>query len=143
MELVDRYLQAVKFWLPKEQKDDILAELSADIQSQIEDRESSLNRALTQSEIEDILKHRGRPALLPAVSAPRNPSSVRSSIPSTSFASSAHLRDTRPVVRIEAHPPHRAPLLSRRPVHPNVVQRTGADLRQLWNMAFVAAGTIT
>ena len=39
MELVDRYLQAVKFWLPRHQKDDILAELSADLQSQIEDRE--------------------------------------------------------------------------------------------------------
>lgn len=28
MELVDRYLQAVKFWLPRQQKDDIVAELS-------------------------------------------------------------------------------------------------------------------
>jgi hypothetical protein len=64
MELVSRYLQAVKFWLPKQQKDDILAELSADIQAQIEDRESALNRPLSQSEIEDILKRRGRPCLV-------------------------------------------------------------------------------
>jgi hypothetical protein len=64
MELVDRYLQAVKFWLPKQQKDDILAELSADIRAQIEDRESVLGRALTQPEIEDILKQRGRPCLV-------------------------------------------------------------------------------
>jgi hypothetical protein len=64
MDLVSRYLQAVKFWLPKQQKDDIIAELSADIQSQIEDRESALDRPLTQSEIEDILKQRGRPCLV-------------------------------------------------------------------------------
>ena len=64
MELVDRYLQAVKFWLPKQQKDDILAELSAVIRAQIEDRESVLGRALTQPEIEDLLKQRGRPCLV-------------------------------------------------------------------------------
>jgi hypothetical protein len=28
MELIERYLQAVKFWLPKEQRQDIIAELS-------------------------------------------------------------------------------------------------------------------
>lgn len=28
MELLDRYLQAVKFWLPKKQQQDIIAELS-------------------------------------------------------------------------------------------------------------------
>jgi hypothetical protein len=31
MELLERYLQAVKFWLPKKQKQDIIAELSEDI----------------------------------------------------------------------------------------------------------------
>jgi len=64
MQLVERYLQAVKFWLPKQQKDDILAELSADIQSQIEDRESALGRALNETEMEDFLKQRGRPCLV-------------------------------------------------------------------------------
>jgi hypothetical protein len=46
MELIERYLQAVKFWLPKRQKDDIIAELSGDIYSQIEEREAALGRAL-------------------------------------------------------------------------------------------------
>lgn len=64
MEIVERYLQAVKFWLPKEQKDDILAEISVDLQSQIEDRESALGRPLVQAEIEEILKRRGRPSLV-------------------------------------------------------------------------------
>ena len=64
MQLVERYLQAVKFWLPKQQKEDILAELSADIQSQIEDRETVLGRALNETEIEEVLKQRGRPCLV-------------------------------------------------------------------------------
>ena len=46
MDLVNRYLQAVKFWLPNKQKQDIIAELSEDIRSQIEDRETELGRKL-------------------------------------------------------------------------------------------------
>jgi hypothetical protein len=64
MDLLDRYLQAVKFWLPKNQKQDIIAELSEDIRSQIEDRETGLRRKLNQSEIAAILKQRGRPVLV-------------------------------------------------------------------------------
>ena len=44
MELLDRYLQAVRFWLPKAQQNDIIAELGDDIRSQIEDKESALGR---------------------------------------------------------------------------------------------------
>jgi hypothetical protein len=64
MELLERYLQAVKFWLPKEQKQDILAELSEDLRSQIDDREAELGRKLNESEIEGILRERGRPLLV-------------------------------------------------------------------------------
>jgi hypothetical protein len=60
-DLVDRYLQAVGFWLPRAQKEDILAELSEDLHSQIEDRESELGGPLTESEVADIVKQRGRP----------------------------------------------------------------------------------
>jgi len=60
-DLVDRYLQAVGFWLPRAQKQDILAELSEDLHSQIEDREADLGRALSESEVAEILKQRGRP----------------------------------------------------------------------------------
>jgi hypothetical protein len=35
MDLLDRYLQAVSFWLPKRQKDDIVAELSEELRSQM------------------------------------------------------------------------------------------------------------
>jgi len=64
MELIERYLQAVKFWLPKEQKQDIIAELSEDIHSQVEEKESELGRKLNESEVEAILRQRGRPVLV-------------------------------------------------------------------------------
>ena len=58
MELLERYLQAVKFWLPKEQKQDIIAELSEDLHSQIEEKEAELGRKLTAIEVEFLLKQR-------------------------------------------------------------------------------------
>jgi hypothetical protein len=63
-DLIARYLQAVGFWLPRAQKQDILAEISEDLRSQIEDRESDLGRAMTESEVSDLLKKRGRPILV-------------------------------------------------------------------------------
>src|SRR5271165_1519373 len=60
-DLINRYLQAVGFWLPRDQKQDILAELSEDLRSQLEDREEEFGRALTESEVADLLKKRGRP----------------------------------------------------------------------------------
>ena len=64
MELLDRYLQAVRFWLPGKQKDDIVAELRDDLRSQIEDRESALGRKLSEPEVAAILKQRGRPVMV-------------------------------------------------------------------------------
>jgi hypothetical protein len=64
MQLLERYLQAVKFWLPKEQKQDIVAELSEDIHSQIDEKEAELGRKLNEVELESILKQRGRPILV-------------------------------------------------------------------------------
>jgi hypothetical protein len=61
MALVDRYLHAVKFWLPRHQKDDIIAELSEDLRSQIEDQEAELGHKLTDAEVEPILKRCGSP----------------------------------------------------------------------------------
>lgn len=64
MELLERYLQAVKFWLPKRQKQDIIAELSEDIRSQIEDKEAGLGRKLNDQELAAILKQVGSPVLV-------------------------------------------------------------------------------
>lgn len=41
MDLIDRYLQAVRFWLPKNaRQEDLLAELGDDLRSQIEAKET-------------------------------------------------------------------------------------------------------
>jgi hypothetical protein len=64
MELVERYLQAVAFWLPKGQQQDIIAELSEDLHSQIQEKEIELGRSLSETEIEAVLKQRGRPVLV-------------------------------------------------------------------------------
>lgn len=64
MELIERYLQAVQFLLPRRQKDDIIAELSADIYAQVEERETALGRKLTEAEVEELLKQRGHPLLV-------------------------------------------------------------------------------
>jgi hypothetical protein len=60
-DLLDRYLHAVKFWLPKAQQQDILAELAEDLHSQIDDRESAIGHPLTQDELAGILRRRGSP----------------------------------------------------------------------------------
>jgi hypothetical protein len=64
MDLIERYLQAVQFWLPKQQKVDIITELSEDLHAQIEEKEASLGRPLSTSEVESILKKRGRPVVV-------------------------------------------------------------------------------
>jgi len=56
LELVDRYLQAVRFWLPKTRRqEDLIAELGEDLRSQIEDKESELGHTLDKNEISEIL----------------------------------------------------------------------------------------
>lgn len=64
MELLDRYLRAVRFWLPRAQQDDIAAELSDDLRSQVSEEERRLGRRLNDAEIASILKQRGRPLLV-------------------------------------------------------------------------------
>jgi hypothetical protein len=64
MELLDRYLQAVRKYLPARRQDDIIAELRANMESQIEDKESELGRSLTQGEMEDLLRKMGSPVIV-------------------------------------------------------------------------------
>jgi hypothetical protein len=66
MDLVDRYLKAVENALPAAQRQDILSELSEDIQSEMEDKQSELGRALTEEEQQALLRQRGNPLLLAA-----------------------------------------------------------------------------
>jgi len=64
MDWIERYLQAVKFALPKSQQDDITRELRDSILSQIDERESALGRALTEDEQLELLKKMGSPTQL-------------------------------------------------------------------------------
>jgi len=64
MELLDRYLNAVRFWLPPAQQDDIIAELGDDIRTQIEEREETLGHKLDDDDVAAILKQRGHPMLM-------------------------------------------------------------------------------
>ncbi len=61
MELLKSYLHSVKLYLPKGQKDDIIKELSDDLQSQMEEKERTLGRSLTEDEQADILRQYGDP----------------------------------------------------------------------------------
>lgn len=60
-ELIDRYLNAIKLWLPRKQQNDILAEIAGDLHAQIEERESTAGRALALDELAALLKQRGSP----------------------------------------------------------------------------------
>jgi hypothetical protein len=61
MEMIDRYLQAVKFALPAAQRDDIIKELRDSILSQIEEKEATLGRPLSEDEQAELLKKLGSP----------------------------------------------------------------------------------
>jgi len=66
LDLLERYLQSVKTFLPGKQQDDILRELSENILSQIEEREAELGRPLTEAEQEDVIKRHGHPIVVAA-----------------------------------------------------------------------------
>jgi hypothetical protein len=61
MELLDRYLQAVRRHLPWLRQDDIIAELRANLEAQLEDRQAELGRKLNTAEVEAFLKQLGSP----------------------------------------------------------------------------------
>lgn len=64
MNLLNRYLQAVANCLPSARRDDIIAELRANILSQMEDREHELGRPLTEDEQADVLRRCGNPTII-------------------------------------------------------------------------------
>ncbi len=66
MELLERYLLAVKKHLPKQGQEDILAELRANLESQIEEREAEMGRPADAAEQEAWLKQIGSPMQMAA-----------------------------------------------------------------------------
>jgi hypothetical protein len=71
MDLFDRYLTAVKLFLPRAQQDDIIRELSEDIHARVEDRQAELGRPLTRAEEKELVRQLGHPALLAGRYGPR------------------------------------------------------------------------
>ena len=66
MQLIDRYIQAVKFWLPQAQQDDITAELHANLLAQAEEQEAESGQSLSEEDAVTLLKRSGHPALVAA-----------------------------------------------------------------------------
>jgi hypothetical protein len=66
MDLIDRYLHAVRDYLPRGSHDDIVRELGDDIRAQAADREDELGRALTADDEAELLKGLGHPMVLAA-----------------------------------------------------------------------------
>lgn len=61
MELLDRYLQAVRKHLPWQRQDDIIAELRANLESQLDEKHAELGRPLTPAEAEEWIRQLGSP----------------------------------------------------------------------------------
>jgi hypothetical protein len=61
MELLDRYLQAVRKHLPWQRQEDIIAELRANLESQLEEKQEELGRPLTPAESEEWIGGLGSP----------------------------------------------------------------------------------
>jgi hypothetical protein len=64
MDLVDRYVNSVRTFLPRGQQDDIVKELSENIRAEMDDREAELGRPLTEDEQDAILQQHGHPMIV-------------------------------------------------------------------------------
>jgi len=62
MEILDRYVQAVRKHLPWKRQEDIVAELRANLESQLDEKQGELGRPMTLTEAEAWIKQLGSPA---------------------------------------------------------------------------------
>jgi hypothetical protein len=69
--MVDRYLQAVRYWLPVGQREDLVAELGEDIRSEIQEKEAEAGRPLGEGERRELLQRHGHPQWLASRYAPQ------------------------------------------------------------------------
>lgn len=60
MDLIERYLHAVKTHLPAGQQDDVVAELAEDLRPRIDDRQAELGRPLTEDAVAGADRRQGR-----------------------------------------------------------------------------------
>lgn len=139
LELVDRYLQAVRFWLPKTQRQgDLVSELGEDLRSQIEEKENELGRPVDKSEVSDILKRCGAPMLVASRLGPKRYLIGPTLFPIYTFVLKMVLLWIQVPVFIFIVAP--ATLASTNGDWGKTVSTT---IGNLWSGAFIAAGVIT
>ena len=63
-EMIETYLEVVAAQLPKDQAEDITAELRDEILARMEDREAALGRGLNAEEAEALLREVGHPLVV-------------------------------------------------------------------------------
>ena len=73
MELLEQYLNVIKMYLPRDQREDIINELYENLLSEIEDKEAELERPLNEDEQADIFKRHGDPHMVAKRYAPDQP----------------------------------------------------------------------
>ncbi len=66
MDVFDRYFRTLRVFLPHDQRDDIIRELSEEVRSMAADKEAALGRAPNDDEQTAIVSHYGHPLLLAA-----------------------------------------------------------------------------
>ena len=64
MDLLERYLQAVRLFVPRRQYDDIVAEVSTNLVTRMEDLKKELGRPLSDEERVDVVRRNGHPVVV-------------------------------------------------------------------------------
>ena len=139
IELLDRYLQAVRFWLPRNAKqEDLLAELGEDLRSQFEAKEEELGRPLDQAEAAAILKECGNPMVVASRLGPQRYLIGPTLFPIYLFVLKMVLLWVLLPIFIVILAP-----LNVANSGGNWVQALLSTMAGMWSGAFIAAGTIT
>ena len=73
MPTLEKYLKDVRAHLPSDQAEDIISELGENLRAQIDDREESLGRSLTDVELDSLLKEHGNPLVVASRYRPDQP----------------------------------------------------------------------
>jgi serine phosphatase RsbU (regulator of sigma subunit) len=63
-DLLERYLQAIRLFVPRRQHADIVAEVSTDLATRMEDLQKEIGRPLTDDERVDVLRRNGNPVVV-------------------------------------------------------------------------------
>lgn len=135
-QLIDRYVQAVRFWMPKGEED-VLAELTEDLYSQLDAKEEEVGRPLNEDEVAAILKRCGRPIVMAGKLRPKAYLIGPTMFPVYRFILKVSLLWMMvPIFIFIVGPVHYAETKS-------LGAAVGLTLGGLWSAGFIAAGIIT